>query len=224
MQAVLDTSDFSGNMDMCIAIRTIVFKDRKACIQAGCGIVYDSCPEREYEEIQNKRQGIEGGARMILVIDNGDSFAYNIYQCVGEVFPNVRVVSNLVAISEIQDMNVKGIVMSSGPGRAKDAGNCVGIVKELSSQIPILGIGLGMEVIGCAYGGGVLPDVKGMHGKTSIVLHDGKGIFMREESNLTARYHSFKLNEIVCLMFLKYVSHLEGTIMAVRHKSLPLWA
>ena len=162
---------------------------------------------------------------MILVIDNGDSFAYNIYQCVGEVFPNVRVVSNLVAISEIQDMNVKGIVMSSGPGRAKDAGNCVGIVKELSSQIPILGIGLGMEVIGCAYGGGVLPEVKGMHGKTSIVLHDGKGIFKGVKNPiLTARYHSFKLNESSLPDVLEVCAHtLEGTIMAVRHKRLPVY-
>ena len=128
----------------------------------------------------------------ILLIDNYDSFTYNLYhylsalKCKVEIFRNDKIQAN-----DLKKRNYKKIVISPGPGNPTQAGNCIEIVKKFHKKIPILGVCLGHQIIGQVFGSKVIGAKKLMHGKTSIIKHNGKGIFKGIKKTITAtRYHS----------------------------------
>jgi anthranilate synthase/aminodeoxychorismate synthase-like glutamine amidotransferase len=115
---------------------------------------------------------------MILMIDNYDSFTYNLVQYFGELGADLKVCRNdELTLAQIKRMKVKQIVISPGPGRPEGAGISVELIKKFAGTIPILGVCLGHQCIGYAYGGKIIRAKKLMHGKTSMIRHDGKEIF-----------------------------------------------
>jgi anthranilate synthase component 2 len=163
---------------------------------------------------------------MVLLIDNYDSFTYNLYQYIGELYPQVEVVRNdEVTVDEVINSNAKRIVLSPGPGRPENAGICVELIRRLQGEIPILGICLGHQSIGYAYGGKVVKADKILHGKTSMVIHTGRGILFGIKNPIrAARYHSLVLDEKSLPQDLEVTARTpDGTIMAVNHKSLPIY-
>ena len=129
---------------------------------------------------------------MILLIDNYDSFTYNLYQYFLEANVEVRVCRNdEVTLNEINYLKPEGIVLSPGPGSPNDAGICLEVVKHFYQKIPMLGVCLGHQVIAQAFGGRVVKAVTPMHGKTSLITHDGKGVYTDIPNPfLVTRYHS----------------------------------
>ena len=128
----------------------------------------------------------------ILLIDNYDSFTYNLYhylsalKCKVEIFRNDKIQAN-----DLKKRNYKKIVISPGPGNPAQAGNCIEVVKKFYKKIPILGVCLGHQIIGQVFGSKIIGAKKLMHGKTSIIKHNGKGIFKGIKKTITAtRYHS----------------------------------
>ena len=162
---------------------------------------------------------------MILVLDNYDSFTYNLVQLIGCTTPAIRVVRNdVLAPSEIDAMSLKGIVISPGPGRPSDAGICNVVVSELGNRIPILGICLGHQIIGEVYGAEVAYAPTLMHGKTSAVHHNGSSLFEGVPPSFEAtRYHSLVLNPQSIPSCLNVTASTpDGVIMGVRHKTHPV--
>lgn len=158
---------------------------------------------------------------MVLLIDNYDSFTYNLYQYIGEVTNNITVFRNdQITIDKINYLKPECIIISPGPGRPEQAGITLEVIKQFNGIIPILGICLGHQAIGIATGGSVnlAPDV--VHGKQSVVINDGKGIFTNIPRRFKAvRYHSLcimKEGLPNCLEVQAYTE--DGTIMAIRHK------
>ena len=133
---------------------------------------------------------------MILVIDNYDSFTYNLVQYLGELGAEIRVRRNdQVTIGEIEAMAPEQILISPGPGRPEDAGVSVDVIRRFGPSVPILGVCLGHQAIGVVYGGIVCRASAPMHGKTSIVVHDGKGLFHGITAPFSAgRYHSLVIS------------------------------
>lgn len=129
---------------------------------------------------------------MILVIDNYDSFVYNLVQYLGELRPDIKVFRNdKITLKEIEKMKPSQIVISPGPCTPKEAGISVDVIKRFSGIIPILGVCLGHQSIGAAFGGKIIHAKKLMHGKTSMIYHDGKTIFKNLPNPFEAtRYHS----------------------------------
>ena len=167
---------------------------------------------------------------MILVIDNYDSFTYNLVQYLGELavdFPvanDLQVVRNdQITVDEIRTLNPDAVVISPGPGRPDDAGVSLNAIAQLGSQIPILGVCLGHQSIGQVFGGKIVSAPELMHGKTSQVSHTGIGIFQGLENPLTAtRYHSLVIERETCPEVLEITAWVEdGTIMGVRHRNYP---
>ena len=128
----------------------------------------------------------------ILLIDNYDSFTYNLYHYVSSLSFKVEVVRNdKIKFSKINSNKYSKIIISPGPGRPKDAGMCINVVKKYYKKIPILGVCLGHQIIGEVFGSKIVPAKTLMHGKTSNIIHDKKGIFKNVKNNFTAtRYHS----------------------------------
>ena len=167
---------------------------------------------------------------MILVIDNYDSFTYNLVQYLGELavdFPvanDLQVVRNdQITVDEIRVLNPDAVVISPGPGRPDDAGVSLNAIAQLGYQIPILGVCLGHQSIGQVFGGKIVSAPELMHGKTSQVSHTGIGIFQGLENPLTAtRYHSLVIERETCPEVLEITAWVEdGTIMGVRHRNYP---
>jgi anthranilate synthase component 2 len=167
---------------------------------------------------------------VILVIDNYDSFTYNLVQYLGELavdFPvanDLQVVRNdQITVDEIRALNPEAVVISPGPGRPDDAGVSLNAIAQLGSQIPILGVCLGHQSIGQVFGGKIVSAPELMHGKTSQVSHTGIGIFQGLENPLTAtRYHSLVIERETCPEVLEITAWVEdGTIMGVRHRNYP---
>jgi anthranilate synthase/aminodeoxychorismate synthase-like glutamine amidotransferase len=163
---------------------------------------------------------------MILVIDNYDSFTYNLVQYLGELGtkPLVRR-NNEVTLDEIAAMAPSQIVISPGPGRPEQAGVTLDVIKRFGPSIPLLGVCLGHQAIGMAFGGSVVRAVAPMHGKTSSIRHDGRGVFAGIASPFTvARYHSLVVQREGMPAELEISAQTEddGTVMALRHKSYPI--
>ena len=175
--------DFAGNLDFCITIRTVLIENGRAYVQAGAGIVADSNPTAEYEETRDKARAVlralelaqngfrrarlqprlgglkarlrgNAGLDMVLVIDNYDSFTYNLVQYLGELGAEVRVRRNdQVGLDEVAEMTPEHIVISPGPGRPEDAGVSMDVIRRFGPTTPVLGVCLGHQAIGMVYGG-----------------------------------------------------------------------
>lgn len=167
---------------------------------------------------------------MIIVIDNYDSFTYNLVQYLGELgaeFPvaaEIQVYRNdQISLEQIRDLKPNGVVISPGPGRPEDAGISLDLIQQLGPGLPILGVCLGCQSIGQVFGGKIVSALELMHGKTSQVSHTGVGVFRSLENPLTAtRYHSLVIDPQTCPDVLEITAWVEdGTIMGVRHRNYP---
>ena len=163
---------------------------------------------------------------MILLIDNYDSFTYNVYQYLSMLGANVRVERNdAITIADIAKIKPDAIVISPGPGEPKDAGITVETIKTYCGKIPLLGICLGHQAIGYAFGGDIVRAENIMHGKTSQITHDGKDLFVGVPSPCTAtRYHSLVIKPETFPAALEVTAHADtGEIMGVRVKGAACW-
>jgi anthranilate synthase component 2 len=162
---------------------------------------------------------------MLLLIDNYDSFAYNLYQYLSELGEEVKVARNdEITLDEIEKMKPERIVISPGPGRPEDAGISNEVVLRFGEMVPLLGVCLGHQCIGQAYGGKVVHAGEIRHGKTSLIHHDGRGIFKDIKSPLTAvRYHSLAVERKSlpdCLDISAVTDN--RIIMGIRHREYPV--
>lgn len=161
----------------------------------------------------------------ILVIDNYDSFTFNLVQLIGKLAGNVIVKRNdRISIDEINSINPDKIVISPGPGRPEDSKISIGAIKECGKNIPVLGVCLGHQGIGFAFGAKIIKAPMLMHGKTSNILHDGKMIYKNLPQKFQAgRYHSLIIERESLPDDLLISSQTEdGIIMGVRHKKYPV--
>ncbi len=161
---------------------------------------------------------------MISQIDKKDSFTYNLYQYLCELGADVRVVRNDAAtVAEIVAMAPERVVLSPGPCTPKEAGICVPLIHALAGHVPILGVCLGHQAIGAAYGGDVVRAPHLMHGKVSAVHHTGQGIFRGLPSPFTAiRYHSLVVARETLPDVLEVTAETaDGLVMGVRHREIP---
>lgn len=167
---------------------------------------------------------------MILVIDNYDSFTYNLVQYLGELGQQWAIAADIqvfrndkITVEDIQKLRPDGIVISPGPGRPEDAGVSMELIETLGAEMPILGVCLGHQCIGQVYGGTITAAPELMHGKTSQVHHTGIGVFEGLDEPFTAtRYHSLVIDRETCPECLDITAWVEdGTIMGVRHRAYP---
>jgi len=163
---------------------------------------------------------------MILIIDNYDSFTYNLVHIVAEVTEDYRVIRNDdLTVGEIRKLNPGRILISPGPGRPEDAGVTESVIREIGPEVPLLGVCLGHQAIGQVFGAKVVHAPSLMHGKTSIIVHDGKTVYEGVEDNFTAtRYHSLTLEpDTVPEGQLEITSRTpDGVIMGIRHRRYPI--
>ncbi len=163
---------------------------------------------------------------MVLLIDNYDSFTYNLAQYLGELGARVEVRRNdAVTVEEIASLRPARIVISPGPGRPEDAGISVEVVTRFGPHLPILGVCLGHQAIGLALGGRIVRAPRPMHGKTSLVEHDGQGLFAGIETPCAVgRYHSLVVADDGWPDALVVTARVvdEGTVMALRHHDWPV--
>lgn len=162
---------------------------------------------------------------MILMIDNYDSFTFNLVQYLGELGEDIRVYRNdKITVSEIEEMAPDHIVISPGPCTPNEAGVSLEVIAKLGARVPILGVCLGHQSIGQAYGGKVVRAPNLMHGKTSKIYHDGKSIFANIPSPFTAtRYHSLIVEKESlpdCFEVTAWTD--QGEIMGIRHREHPV--
>lgn len=163
---------------------------------------------------------------MLLLIDNYDSFTFNLYQMIGEIYPNIKVVRNdAIKVEDINNLDVKGIIISPGPGTPEKAGISVEVIKEYGKTIPILGICLGHQAIGYAFKGKVLGADKIMHGKASFIRNNAQGIFKGLKENFKVmRYHSLIVEKASLPEELEVTAETEdGVIMGLKHKKYPIY-
>jgi anthranilate synthase/aminodeoxychorismate synthase-like glutamine amidotransferase len=161
---------------------------------------------------------------MIIMIDNYDSFTYNLVQYMGQIGASVKVVRNdAVSLIDLDSLNPNGIVISPGPGRPETAGISLPVVKHFSGKIPILGVCLGHQAIGAAFGGKVVAAKRLMHGKTSMIHSDGNMIYQGIHKPFEAmRYHSLAVSREHLPECLEISSEADdGEIMGIRHKDHP---
>lgn len=164
---------------------------------------------------------------MILLIDNYDSFSYNLYQLIGSLEPDIRVIRNdAMTVEEIAALNPAGIILSPGPGRPEDAGVCIKVVRQLGGRFPILGVCLGHQAICEAFGATVTFARELMHGKQSIAeLDTATPLFAGLPPQVpVARYHSLAADPDTipaCLQVTARVAN--GEVMAVQHTTHPIF-
>lgn len=163
---------------------------------------------------------------MTLVVDNYDSFTYNLVQYLGELGSNVAVFRNdAITVDAILKLSPERIVISPGPCTPNEAGICLELVERLGSSIPILGVCLGHQVIGQAYGGEIVRAKRPMHGKVSMIAHNERGIFKGLKNPFAAaRYHSLVINPGKVPTCLQVTATAEdGEIMGIKLGGLPVW-
>ncbi|TFB09778.1 aminodeoxychorismate/anthranilate synthase component II [Candidatus Marinimicrobia bacterium MT.SAG.2] len=163
---------------------------------------------------------------MIALIDNYDSFTYNLVQYFGELGAEIKVFLNdEIKVEEIEQLNPEALVISPGPGRPEDAGISMEAIKKLGPKIPTLGICLGHQCIGEIYGGRVSHAKEILHGKTSLIRHSGHPLFDQVSNPFKAtRYHSLIVEEMNLPIELDPIATTEdGTLMAVAHKEYPVF-
>jgi anthranilate synthase component II len=162
---------------------------------------------------------------MLLMIDNYDSFTYNLVQYLGELGEDVKVVRNdELSVDEIEALGAERIVLSPGPCTPNEAGVSLDVIKRFAGRTPILGVCLGHQAIGQAFGGRVIHARQLMHGKVSLIHHEGKGVFAGLPTPYEAtRYHSLAIERDTCPEDLEVTAWTEdGEIMGVRHRKLPV--
>ena len=162
---------------------------------------------------------------MILMIDNFDSFTYNLVQYLGELGAEVSVVrNNEISLDKIAALRPSRIVISPGPCTPNEAGVSLALIERFAGEVPILGVCLGHQAIGQAFGGKVVRAGQVMHGKTSRIRHDEKGVFREIQNDFVAtRYHSLVVEEVSLPKNLLITARSEdGEIMGLRHRSLPV--
>lgn len=164
---------------------------------------------------------------MVLLIDNYDSFSYNVYQLIGSIDPDMKVIRNdELTIEEIEDLAPSHIVISPGPGRPRDAGVCETVIRHFQGKIPILGICLGHQAICEVYGSTVTYARELMHGKQSVVTLDTDSLLFKgmEEQITVARYHSLAADPGTMPDCLRITATTpDGEIMAVQHREYPVY-
>jgi len=162
---------------------------------------------------------------MILVIDNYDSFTYNLVQYLGELGAKVAVQRNdKITLDEIEELKPERILLSPGPCTPNEAGVCVPLIKRFGGQIPIFGVCLGHQSIGAAFGGDVVRNDRIMHGKTSLIHHANQGVFAGLPDPFQAtRYHSLVIARDTMPECLEITAETEeGEVMGVRHRDYPI--
>ena len=167
---------------------------------------------------------------MIIVIDNYDSFTYNLVQYLGELGAQLPVAAEIqvyrndkIDLAQICQIQPDGVVISPGPGRPEDAGISCDLIGQLGTTLPILGVCLGHQSLGQVFGGKIVSAPRLMHGKTSEIYHTGVGVFQGLPNPFTAtRYHSLVIDRPSCPEVLEITAWVEdGTIMGVRHRNYP---
>jgi anthranilate synthase/aminodeoxychorismate synthase-like glutamine amidotransferase len=163
---------------------------------------------------------------MVFVLDNYDSFTFNLVQYLGELGADVRVRrNNKVTLDEIDEWQPSHIVISPGPGRPEDAGLTPDVVRQFGPRIPVLGVCLGHQAIGAVFGGSVVRAKTPMHGKTSVVEHDGRGVFAGLTAPFVAsRYHSLIVapDDLPAELEVSARTREDATIMGLRHRTFPI--
>ena len=164
---------------------------------------------------------------MILLIDNFDSFTFNLYQYLGELGEELVVYrNNQLTTEQIVELNPKAIILSPGPGKPEDAGICMDVVREFFNKIPILGICLGHQAIGAAFGGVIQRAEIIKHGKTSLVTHNDCELFSDLPDHFEVmRYHSLIVEEVSLPEQLECIAHSKDdqVVMAIKHKQYPVY-
>jgi anthranilate synthase component II len=164
---------------------------------------------------------------MILLIDNYDSFTYNLYQYITELGEEVLIKRNdQITLNEIQELKPSGIVLSPGPGTPENAGICIDIIQNLHTTMPILGVCLGHQAIGAAFGANIVIAEQIMHGKTSLIRHDGYGLFQYLSQPLSVmRYHSLIIEKgsLPPQFKIGAISMDDKEIMAIQHMRYPVF-
>jgi anthranilate synthase/aminodeoxychorismate synthase-like glutamine amidotransferase len=162
---------------------------------------------------------------MVLMLDNYDSFTWNLVQYLGELGASVKVVRNdAMSVDEIEALGPDRIVVSPGPCTPNEAGVSVPLIRQFAGKVPILGVCLGHQAIGQAFGGRVVRAERVMHGKCSSIVHDGRGVFADVPSPFNAtRYHSLAIERASLPAELDVTATADdGEIMAVRHREWPI--
>jgi anthranilate phosphoribosyltransferase len=238
---------YNGELDSCIAIRTIVMLGNQVEIQAGAGIVADSEASREHQECFNKANALfqavelaeqslpapttvgtivnDGKLAKVVLIDNYDSFTYNLAQYLGELGAEVLVFRNdALSVDEVAALHPTHLVISPGPGAPHQAGISNDVILQLGKSIPTLGVCLGHQCIGHAFGGKVLQAPILMHGKTSLIYHNGDVLFRNVPSPFEAtRYHSLIVSEPLPSDLEVTARTEDGIVMGLRHKHYPIF-
>jgi anthranilate synthase component I len=229
---------YNGNADFAITIRTLFANKSQAYLQAGAGIVADSVPEREWLETDHKAQAliraleIAGGQKplKVLVIDNYDSFVYNLVQYIGELGAQTVVYRNdKITLEEVARLKPDRIVISPGPGNPEDEkyfGVCTAILQNLSKNTPTLGVCLGHQGIIHAFGGKIINAKKLMHGKTCTIKHNHQALFSGVRNPFSAtRYHSLagERDSIPECLEITAEAIDDGEIMGIRHSKYPIY-
>ena len=164
---------------------------------------------------------------MLLIIDNYDSFSYNLFQLIGGIYPDIRVIRNdAMTVSEIEALNPEAIVISPGPGRPSDAGVCIDVIRELGPKIPMLGVCLGHQAICEAYGATITYAKELMHGKQSVAAADPTCQLYSGLSNRfkVARYHSLAADPDTIPECLKVTARTDdGEVMGIKHKAYDIY-
>ena len=164
--------------------------------------------------------------KRVVVIDNYDSFTYNLVQYLGELGADVRVMRNdAVTVGDVAAAKPDRIVISPGPGRPEHAGITMTVIRELGGETPLLGVCLGHQAIGAVFGGQVVRATAPMHGKTSTIEHDGRGVFQGIDSPFVAsRYHSLVVADADLPAELHVAARTrdDGAIMGLRHRTRPI--